>query len=79
VRCAVVAPTRHPALTGARLLLVAVREGGAERLLVAVDTVGAGPEDAVLVATGSHAVAVTRPEMPADAVIVGLVEDDLVP
>lgn len=79
VLCSVVAPTRHPALTGARLLVVTVREGERERRLVAVDTVGAGRDDTVLVATGSHAVSVARPDLPTDAVVVALVEHDLVP
>lgn len=79
VRCSVVAPTRHPALTGARLVVVTVREADQEHSLVAVDTVGAGPDDIVLVATGTHAVSVARPGLPTDAVVVALLEHDLVP
>lgn len=66
---ALVVPTKHAGLTGSKLLLVDV---GSHGQLVAVDNVGAGVGDGVLVATGSHAVALVLPGVPTDAVVVGL-------
>jgi ethanolamine utilization protein EutN len=70
---AVVAATRHPALTGAKLLRVtfATGDGGP---VVAVDAVGAGVGDQVVVAFGDHPAALVRPDTPTDAVIVGIIE-----
>jgi len=70
---AVVAPTKHPGLAGCKLLLVAVESGPD---VLAVDTVGAGVGSEVIVVTGSHALRITRPSAPVDAVIVGLLESD---
>ncbi len=74
VKQAFVAPTRHPALAGSKLLYVAesVPDGG--RLVLAVDSVGAGVGDHVIVAEGSHAVSLVKPDVPTDAVIVGILE-----
>ncbi|MET0423384.1 MAG: EutN/CcmL family microcompartment protein [Actinoplanes sp.] len=75
VRETVVAPTRHPGLIGAKLLLVVVRDASGEHDVLAVDGVGAGVGDRVMVATGSHVVALVRPQAPTDAVIVGIVQE----
>ncbi|MCY1143632.1 ethanolamine utilization protein EutN [Actinoplanes sp. Pm04-4] len=74
VRETVVAPTRHPGLAGTKLLLVVVGEGTTRAEILAVDSVGAGVGDRVVVATGSHAVSLVRPQAPTDAVIVGIVQ-----
>jgi len=73
VTAAVVAETRHPALAGCKLLHVSfpVGSGGA---VLAVDGVGAGVGDQVIVAFGDHPAALVRPDTPTDAVIVGIVE-----
>ena len=68
-----VAATRHPALTGAKLLLVSFPAGDGERVL-AVDAVGAGVGDEVIVAFGDHPAALVRSDTPTDAVIVGIIE-----
>ena len=68
----VVAPIKHAGLGGSKLLVVAFDDG---TRTVAVDDLGAGEDSCVLVATGSHAVQVVRPDSPADAVIVGLLDD----
>lgn len=73
VREAVVAPSRHPALAGSKLLYVAVSDSDG-RMVLAVDAVGAGVGDHVIVARGSHAVALVKPSVPTDAVIIGILE-----
>ncbi len=70
----IVAPTKHSSLLGAKLLVVDVRDGEQRRAVLAVDTVGAGVGDQVIVAIGSHAVGVAAPRAATDAVIVGIVE-----
>ena len=67
----VVAATRRPALTGAKLLLVSFPAG---EPVLAVDAVGAGVGDEVIVAVGDHPTALVRPDTPTDAVIVGIIE-----
>jgi ethanolamine utilization protein EutN len=75
VTSAVVAATRHPALGGAKLLIVAFGgDGGEGDEVLAVDAVGAGVGDRVIVASGDHPVALVRPDTPTDAVIVGIIE-----
>lgn len=71
---AVVSTAKNEALTGAKLLVVAPVDG-TEQPIVAVDTVGAGRGEVVLVATGSAArmVAMTQ-QAPVDAAIVAIVD-----
>jgi microcompartment protein CcmK/EutM len=74
----VVATRKEPTLDGLKLLLVrAVDEEGREQgtPLVAVDAVGAGPGEIVLVAAGSSArqTAVTD-KRPVDAVLMAIVD-----
>ncbi|MDN5913824.1 MAG: hypothetical protein L0I76_01675 [Pseudonocardia sp.] len=68
----VVAPTKHPGLAGAKLLMISFDDGSP--LLLATDAVGAGEGDRVVVATGSHAVGIVAPETPTDAVVVGILD-----
>lgn len=68
----VVPPTKHPGLTGVKILVIEFEDGSAP--LLATDTVGAGVGSLVVVAHGSHAAAVAAPGTPTDAVIVGLLE-----
>lgn len=68
----VVPPTKHPGLTGIKILVVEFDDGRTP--VLATDTVGAGVGSLVVVAQGSHAAAVAAPRVPTDAVIVGLLE-----
>ena len=82
----VVASRKEPSLDGLKLLLVRpVDEEGRETggHLVAADAVGAGPEEYVLVATGSSASQTTTTDKrPVDAVVMAIVDswsiDDVV-
>jgi microcompartment protein CcmK/EutM len=82
----VVASRKEPSLDGLKLLLVRpVDEDGRETggHLVAADAVGAGPEEYVLVATGSSArQTTTTDKRPVDAVVMAIVDswsiDDVV-
>ncbi len=74
----VVASQKETSLEGLKLLLVrAVDEGGRETgaFLVAADAVGAGPEEMVLIASGSSArqTRVTD-KRPVDAVVMAIVD-----
>ncbi len=74
----VVASQKETSLEGLKLLLVrAVDEGGRETgaFLVAADAVGAGPEEIVLIASGSSArqTRVTD-KRPVDAVVMAIVD-----
>ena len=74
----VVAPTKNETLTGSKLLIVqSLNLDGMSTISmqVAVDTVGAGNGDTVLVSTGSSARSVMNNSISAvDAAIVGIVE-----
>jgi ethanolamine utilization protein EutN len=65
------ATKKSAALTGQTFLTVAV-EG---RYLVCADCVGAGEGDTVLVATGGAARVAAGGEIPVDAAIVGIVDN----
>jgi ethanolamine utilization protein EutN len=71
---AVVASTRHPALTGAKLLTVELAVLDTTLPVLAVDVVGAGVGDQVIVAFGQHPTSIVCPQRPTDAVIVGIIE-----
>lgn len=73
VTMTIVAPTKHPSLDGSKLLVVESLAQD-EPDLLAIDTVGAGIGDQVIVATGSHAARVAAGETATDAVIVAIVE-----
>ena len=74
----VVATTKAPRLEGFKLLIVAPASTDGEAngdSFVAVDTVGAGYDEVVLVAVGSSARATERTDgAPTDATIVGVVD-----
>jgi ethanolamine utilization protein EutN len=67
-------------LVGMKLMIVKpidiLNEGANSTPFVAVDTVGAGVGETVIVVTGSSARAATRDvEAPVDAAVVGIVDD----
>ena len=74
----VVATRKEESLTGLKLLLVRpVDEEGREatNVLVAADAVGAGPEELVLIASGSSArQTLATDKRPVDAVVMAIVD-----
>ncbi|GFN23275.1 EutN/CcmL family microcompartment protein [Moorellaceae bacterium AZ2] len=72
----VVATRKHESLTGTKLLLIRPLDGGRRgQTLVAVDAVGAGKGEVVLVTTGSGArLGLGVPHAPVDMTIVGIVD-----
>jgi ethanolamine utilization protein EutN len=74
----IVATRKDDKLIGSKLLIirpVTGRKDGDEDLMVAIDTVGAGMGEEVLVATGSAArLAADLDGRPVDAAIVGIVD-----
>ncbi|QGP91592.1 Ethanolamine utilization protein EutN [Neomoorella glycerini] len=72
----VVATRKHESLTGSKLLLIRPLQGSRRgETLVAVDTVGAGKGELVLVATGSAArLGLNVPQAPVDLAIVGIID-----
>lgn len=71
-----VATRKSEALVGQKLLVLKpLHSSRKQDLFIAVDTVGAGVGETVLVALGSAArQALTRSEAPVDAAIVGIVD-----
>lgn len=69
----VVATRKQEALVGSKLMLVAPYEGEAQAI-VAVDTVGAGVGEIVLLTMGNPARRAISKDSPVDAVIVGIVD-----
>ncbi|MEQ2455862.1 EutN/CcmL family microcompartment protein [Flavonifractor hominis] len=65
------ATKKSPALTGQAFLTVRV----GEQTLVCADCVGAGEGETVLVATGGAARAAAGRELPIDAAIVGILDN----
>lgn len=75
----VVASRKHDRLVGSKIQIVqplSPHSGKAEGApIVAVDVVGAGVGEQVLVATGSAArTAVDKPDSPVDAAIIGIID-----
>lgn len=71
-----VTTVRAGGIGGAKLLVVRPEEGDPASSFVAVDIVGAGPGDLVLVARGSAArVPDATASAPTDATIVGIVDE----
>lgn len=75
------ATRKYDSLNGMKLMLVEITDGIEKgKRLVAVDTIGAGEGDLVLVTQGSSArkVLTTNQEqsIPVDAVISGIVDED---
>ena len=72
----VVATRKNEKLVGSKFLIVQPCEGMGEGRIVAVDNVGAGIGEIVLIATGSAArVGCGLDNAPIDAAIVGIVDD----
>lgn len=74
----IVSTRKVDTLVGSKLLEVQLYRNGAETedFLVAIDTVGAGIGERVLITTGSGArLALDRPNTPTDAVIVGIIDN----
>jgi ethanolamine utilization protein EutN len=69
----VVATRKQETLVGSKLMLVAPYEGD-EQTIVAVDTVGAGVGEIVLVTMGTPARRAVSKDSPVDAAIVGIVD-----
>lgn len=74
----VVSTRKNENLVGSKFMVVEPLEGmGDSKKIVAVDNVGAGIGEIVLVATGSAArVGCSMAQSPVDAAIVGIVDDD---
>lgn len=78
VKGSLVSTSKNEKLVGYKLMIVQAIENEklTDRFLVAVDGVGAGIGEKVLVATGSAArLGITNPEAPVDATIVGIVDE----
>lgn len=67
-------------LVGLKFMLVEVLGGiDAGRLMIAADTIGAGFGERVLVCTGSSARKMLgRDDVPIDAVIIGIIDEDCI-
>ena len=72
----VVSTRKNEKLIGSKFMIVEMAEGmGEHRRMVAVDNVGAGIGETVLVATGSAArIGCDQEKAPIDAAIVGIVD-----
>ncbi|MCQ2386511.1 MAG: EutN/CcmL family microcompartment protein [Clostridia bacterium] len=73
----VVSTRKQESLVGSKFMEVEIIENGAKtgKYLIAVDSVGAGIGETVLITTGSSArLALSKPNVPTDAVIVGIVD-----
>jgi len=71
----VVSTKKNELLTGSKFLTVEYTENGTKTTVVAVDGVGAGIGEEVLVTMGSSArLALFNKETPTDAVVVGIVD-----
>ena len=74
----VVSTHKLEALVGYKFMLVQCIENGklAQKFLVAVDTIGAGIGEDVIITEGSGArMALGKPEIPVDAAIVGILDE----
>lgn len=74
------ATRKAESLTGLKFMLVeAIGGKDAGKYIIAADTIGAGIGERVLVCNGSSArKMIGREEMPVDAVIVGIIDEDCV-
>lgn len=74
----IVSTRKQDSLVGSKFLEVRLVENGkdTDKFIIAVDSVGAGIGETVLLTTGSSArLALSNKESPVDAVIVGIVDD----
>lgn len=76
------ATKKNEKLNGQKLLMVQIMDapkGPAKRLVIAADIVGAGAGDQVIIARGGSARhALSQPDTPIDAAIVGIVDSVVV-
>lgn len=73
----IVSTRKQDALIGSKFMEVQLMEKGEkiEKYVIAVDSVGAGIGEEVLLTTGSSArLALSHPNVPTDAVIVGIID-----
>ena len=73
----IVSTRKQDALVGSKFMEVQLMEKGEkiEKFVIAVDSVGAGIGEEVLLTTGSSArLALSHPNVPTDAVIVGIID-----
>lgn len=71
----VVSTRKCESLVGSKLMEVEVQKGAEKRKMIAVDSVGAGIGEEVLVTTGTGArLALRDANAPVDAVIVGIID-----
>ena len=77
IRGNIVSTRKQDSLVGSKFMEVQIMENGqlTDKYIVAIDSVGAGIGETVLVTTGSSArLALHNQSAPADAVIVGIVD-----
>ena len=77
IRGNIVSTRKQESLVGSKFMEVELIENGAltKKFIVAIDSVGAGIGETVLITTGSSArLALHNQSAPADAVIVGIVD-----
>lgn len=69
----VVASRKHDALVGYKLLRIQIGGKGGQEI-IAVDKIGAGMGDQVLIAMGSAARLAAEQDAPVDAAVVGIID-----
>jgi ethanolamine utilization protein EutN len=77
IRGNIVSTRKQDALVGSKFMEVQLEENGklTEKYIIAIDSVGAGIGERVLITTGSSArLALANTQAPTDAVIVGIVD-----
>ena len=77
IRSTIVSTRKQDSLVGSKFMEVQIMENGqlTDKYIVAIDSVGAGIGETVLITTGSSArLALHNTNAPADAVIVGIVD-----
>ncbi|PKM68303.1 MAG: ethanolamine utilization protein EutN [Firmicutes bacterium HGW-Firmicutes-2] len=73
----IVSTRKHERLVGNKFLVCEVKKGDMSDIIVAVDTVGAGIGESVLITLGSSArVSMNNSETPVDASIIGIVDEE---
>lgn len=73
----IVSTRKNQDIVGSKILEVQIVENGNEtdKFIVAIDSVGAGIGESVLITTGSGArLALQNPNTPVDAVVVGIID-----
>jgi len=73
----IVSTRKHERLVGNKFLVCEVKKRDMSDIIVAVDTVGAGIGESVLITLGSSArVSMNNSETPVDASIIGIVDEE---